>query len=226
MATAVGIDRKFTLIELLVVIAIIAVLASLLLPALKNARETARAIACMSQERQIGQCMVLYGSDNDGFFPPLMRGSPKWHTVLVADGYLSDANWPGDDNPGPWAYKPAPSPDSVFLCPTDYALDADKIFYFGGYCGSYGVSTRILPMLAPYTRRISAVRQPSRTGLLAESKINGSINDQWDILFYENPTVIGRAGKFKHNSRMNVMFCDFHVERLDYDGATAIKIWP
>ena len=66
-------DRKrstpFTLIELLVVISIIAILASMLLPALGNAREVARRIDCANRYRQLGIAMVCYTGDCDGYVP-------------------------------------------------------------------------------------------------------------------------------------------------------------
>jgi prepilin-type N-terminal cleavage/methylation domain-containing protein len=116
-STRVSRTRAFTLIELLVVVAIIALLISILLPSLQDARKQAQAAVCGSNTKQILTALFMYQQDYRGHMPPDL-----W----------SEASWPSERVPGSapkqtrkwdlWFYTlyPQYAPDEkIFICPGD-----------------------------------------------------------------------------------------------------------
>jgi prepilin-type N-terminal cleavage/methylation domain-containing protein/prepilin-type processing-associated H-X9-DG protein len=93
--------RGFTLIELLVVIAIIAILAAILFPVFAQAREKARAITCVSNEKQVGLAAIMYVEDNDETWP-----------YGINYGAWVDQNWADVLQPYEKTYN-------CYICPDD-----------------------------------------------------------------------------------------------------------
>ena len=105
-------QRGFTLIELLVVIAIIAILAALLLPALAQSKEKAKAISCLNSKRQLGIAMILYKDDNDEELINLAVNDVDSRDKVVTDNRAGGIRW------WPALLKPYSQARSVNQCPS------------------------------------------------------------------------------------------------------------
>ena len=120
----------FTLIELLVVIVIIAILASLLLPALARAKASAYSAKCKSNLHQIGLGLRMY-VDEEGYYPQTSAAGPWYFWAVALNTKLNQPLVRSDYLP---VHPGASYPAGIFLCPSD-KRDKKKWFGMGG---SYG----------------------------------------------------------------------------------------
>ncbi len=187
-------QRGFTLIELLVVIAIIAILAGMLLPALAQAKEQARRIACLNNLRQIGLSLHMYTSENDGFLPP--RSHPyRWPQRLL-DGYrdLRLLVCPSDGI-DPKTLENDSSQYPADAAPRSYIYNAWDDFYLQKYpSGADASGAKWRKVVATNWLAINetAIREPSETIAFGE-KLETSGHWYFDYETYEEVTQLNQS---------------------------------
>lgn len=200
---------RFTLIELLVVVAIIAVLAALLFPGLQRAKESAIAMSCKSNMKQIGSAFLMYADDNGQYFPPCSKS-------------FSSLTWNGVTRTGPWVKWNSAMYVGQYVGNTNISSTA---FPDAGRC-----STRALYCPKWYNGWNWSSGSKENTGIGYNNLVSFSLpihraaNASKLLTLIDTPnywafnsfSVTGQyPPSYRHNRSANATFMDGHVEASD-----------
>lgn len=187
--------QGFTLVELFVTIGIVAILSALVLAVNTKITGQTRTMQCANNLRQLGVAFLAYAGDHDGCTPAsqgnyLNEKTPSASWSMVMQDYLN-MNFPkvGEKN--------------VFLCPAAFETFPNR-----SVRRSYGMNSAGTDGKTPL--RLVAIRKPSATALLVDTRDNGSGQGDGVSSFGINNYLT--SVDWRHDSAVNVLMFDGHVE--------------
>lgn len=226
----------FTLIELLVVIAVIAILAAILFPVFAAAREKARAISCLSNEKQIGMAVQMYLQDYDDqlFFDASATGGSRTHAIVPSSQKNVERWWN--------VIMPYLKSSNVFTCPSDLAPTPSAT-----NTGALTIRRSYIACRSAEGLLMNQVDDPAETIVITEKwdkNSQGAVTDSWIESFngdfdYDNGPGFSHTRLFKaanrHQGLVNCVMFDGHAKALtpgaiqaskDFTGCELIYKYP
>ena len=213
--------KKFTLIELLVVIAIIAILAAMLLPALQQARERAKAINCVNQFNTSGKSLNAYAEDNQDFLPMYAASYlTNWSTSSMRNYWTglthSNQRYSGRYDTGGKSYisnqmcpSAVPTERSWNWVNSKMLITHGYNYYFTDYYTSPNVTK--YPNSKPGMRKRTTWRFPSMLLNMADA-ITPTVGTR--SYFDTTYTADQKLMDARHAGGSNILFGDGHVSYM------------
>lgn len=222
----------FTLVELLVVIAVIAVLASLLLPALRSAKVSAKRAKCVSNLRQLGLAAQLYWGDNDDQAFRYVNGATNNGRIYWFGWLENGAEGQRQFDPTLGELWPYLESRGVELCPEfDYRAPHYKPKANGASYG-YGYNLHLSTPASQARFDIGSLSNAAQTVVFADAaQVNdfqapaSSANPMLEEWYYVSANVWDYPNAhFRHRGLANAVFADGHVEAERPFGAVDTRL--